>query len=276
MSRRNQLFTAASVLCVLCGSAVAQDRPVEDEPAAPPATSGWSEFSLATGFEYSSGDYGAAFDTDILYVPLTAKYENELFQFRVTVPYIRIEGPGAVLGGADGGVVVGPGGPGVTTESGLGDIILAATLNLYPDRDSPLPYVELTGKVKLPTADEDDGLGTGETDYTIQADIFKSFGPFTPFGTVGYRFRGDPPGFELNNSLLLSAGGVFKANDHFSFGGVYDYREASSVFSEDASEVTPFVVVKPTDQWAITGYGVFGLSDGSPDAGGGLQIRRAF
>jgi len=236
----------------------------------------WSQFSLSTGFEYSSGDYGAADNTNILYVPVSARYETSMFQFRVTVPYLRIEGPGSVLGGSDGGVVVGPGASGVTTQSGIGDVIVAATLNLYPSGDSALPFVELTAKAKVPTANENKGLGTGEFDFTVQADVYKKFGRITPFAMVGYRFRGDPDGFDLGNSLLLSGGATVKVNDQWSVGGVYDWREAATIFTEDASEVSPFIVFKPADGWSVNAYGVFGFSDGSPDTGGGLQIKRTF
>ncbi|MBB5517792.1 transporter [Amphiplicatus metriothermophilus] len=241
------------------------------------AQSGWNEFSLATGFEYTTGDYGADVDTDILYVPVTAIFETARFQLKATVPYLRIEGPGAVIGGPEGGgVIIGPGGPGVTTQSGLGDVIVSATYNLYPRSGGALPYVELTAKAKLPTADEDRGLGTGKTDVTVQADIFRSFGPLTPFAMVGYRFRGDPEGFDLENSFLASGGAVLKMSDRFSVGGVFDYREAATVFSEDSREISPFIAFKPAENVTVNAYGVFGLSDGSPDTGGGLQIRKAF
>jgi len=35
--------------------------------------------------------------------------------------------------------------------------------------------MDLTGKIKFGTADEDKGLGTGEQDYSLQADVFRFF-----------------------------------------------------------------------------------------------------
>src|SRR5690242_21390205 len=58
--------------------------------------------SLATGFDYTSGKYTGTENTDILYVPFIAKYETGPWTFRATVPYLRITGPGNVIGaGAD-------------------------------------------------------------------------------------------------------------------------------------------------------------------------------
>lgn len=238
------------------------------------AQDSWSEFRLAGGAEFTSGSYGATEDTDIFYIPVSASYETENFRFSGTVSYLQIEGPGGVIGG-DGGVVIGPGTGTVTSESGIGDTILAATYNLYP-QSADAPFFEITAKVKLPTADEEKGLGTGEMDYSIQADVFQAFGNVTPFATIGYKMRGDPDGFDLEDSLFASAGAAVKVSDKFSFGGVYDFREAATAAAENVSEVSPFTSVKLTESVVLQVYGVYGLSDGSPDTGGGFQLRRAF
>lgn len=238
------------------------------------AEEGWSEFRISGGAEFTSGSYGGTEDTDIFFVPVSASYETEKFRFKGTVSYLQIEGPGGVIGG-DGGVVIGPGGGAVTSESGMGDTILAATYNLYPDANDA-PFLELTGKVKLPTADSDKGLGTGEMDYSVQVDVFQAFGNVTPFGTVGYKLRGDPEGFDLNDSFFASAGAAVKMSETFSIGGVYDYRDAATDFADNVSEVSPFATFKVTDSAVVQVYGVFGLSDGSPDTGGGVQLRKSF
>jgi len=240
------------------------------------ADDNWSEFRAQSGMYYSTGDYGTSADTSILYLPFTLQYRTAQFQLSGTVPYLQIEGPGNVVGGPDGGgVIVGNGGP-VMTESGIGDIVLSATYNLYPDSSSSLPYVELTGKVKIPTADESRGLGTGKTDYTIEMEVFDTFNGVTPFGRVGYVFRGDPDGFDLNDTLYASGGLMFKVNDQVTFGGSYDWREATTDTSDDQQQIVPFAQFRPVHEWSLMAYGVFGLSDASPDAGGGLQITRRF
>src|SRR5258708_1661995 len=45
-------------------------------------------FTLGTGFDYTSGKYGSADKTEILYVPFTGKYETGPWTFRAVVPYI--------------------------------------------------------------------------------------------------------------------------------------------------------------------------------------------
>jgi hypothetical protein len=212
----------------------------------------------------------------ILYVPFTLKWESSRFQLRATVPYIRIDGPGSVLGGPEGGIVIGPATGPAVTESGIGDVIVAATYNLYPGTGTDRPFVELTAKAKMPTADETRGLGTGEADYTIQADIFRVFGNVTPFAMIGYRFRGDPTGLPLEDGIVTSGGLSIKVSDSVSFGASYDYREAATLLGNSVSELSPFVTVKAGTNWSLNAYGVLGFTDGSPNSGGGLQIGRTF
>ena len=60
--------------------------------------------------------------------------------------------------------------------------------------------LDLMGRVKFGTADADKGLGTGEQDFTVRADLYKYLEQFTLLGSVGYKFRGDPAGVDLENS----------------------------------------------------------------------------
>src|SRR5690606_24082214 len=122
---------------------------------------------LTTGFDFSHGDYGASRDTDLWYVPTSINYDLGPWRFSASVPYVHIDGPGAVVAGDGGGVVVGPGTGVSTSASGLGDVVGAVSYLIRPS--SPyIPFIELAARVKAPTANEDKGLGTGEFDTTLQ------------------------------------------------------------------------------------------------------------
>jgi len=94
----------------------------------------------------------------------------------------------------------------------------------------------------------------------------------TPFVTLGYRFLGDPPGIDLDDVVLFSLGAGYKISDDFSGGLVFDYRQASVATSDDSLELSPYLVWKPFERWGLNVYGIVGLSDGSPNHGGGVQI----
>lgn len=235
-------------------------------------TSGSSaKFKFGTGIDYTSGDYGIGLDTDITFVPIWGRLDTDSIKIKVTVPYIRIEGPAAVVGGIDAPVIIGEGGEEIVERSGLGDIVASLTYKV-PALGHGLPFIDLTGKVKIPTADETKGLGTGATDYSGQVDVFQKFGNVTLFGSLGYRVLGDAETFELNDGVIASGGFLYKISPAFNGGLILDYRSASTDASDGPLELMPYTTWKVNRHWSFQAYGVFGLSNGSPDAGGGLQI----
>jgi hypothetical protein len=230
-------------------------------------------FSLGAGVDYSSGKYGDVTSTDILYVPFTGKYETDSWIFKLTVPYIEITGPGNVV--RDVGVVRPTTSTTRTTERGLGDVVAAATYNLYAGGVSD-PVVDLTGKVKFGTADETKGLGTGENDYAAQVDVYKGLDRFTAFGTVGYRILGSPPGVSLNNVFYGSLGGSYKIDQDLSAGLMLDLRQKASPAGAPQRELTAFVARRLDKTWKAQAYAVKGFADGSPDWGAGANMAYSF
>lgn len=236
---------------------------------------------FGTGFDYSSGDYGDESTTDIIYVPFTVKYQNDFSAFKLTVPYISISTEGDVVGsGSD--VVVLENGNETTgeseTNSGLGDTSFSATYFLYEGSDeSPaIPMIDLIGKIKIPTADEEKGLGTGEYDYYFQTDLTWIVGMKTAvFTTLGYKIYGDPEEYDLNNVFYGSLGGAYQIKKGLSTGLIYDTRQASTDSGTATSEVTVYVSKKFGEKYKTLLYGVKGFSDGSADYGIGLTLSYA-
>jgi len=253
---------AAAVVVALAGSAQAQDTAIK----------------LGMGVNYSTGDYGTGQDVDIWSVPFTADLETGRWSLGLVVPYIVITSAGDVVGGTDAPVVTKKKKNNQnkrTTESGLGDIVMSAGYAVLPGYDGA-PFVELVGKVKFPTASDSKSLGTGEFDYTFLADMSQTMGKLTPFATLGYRINGDPEGTDLNNIFLASIGAVFELSEGLSAGAALDYRQAT-VDSADASlEISPYVSLSIRDAVSLDFNGVLGLTDGSPDIGGGLQLTITF
>ena len=226
-------------------------------------------FSWSTGLEYSSGTYGGADDIEDLYIPLKGRVDFERFSFGLTVPYLSVRAPQGTTVTDPGGVPV-PGTGEMITESGLGDIIAGVTMyDVLYSGDLGIA-LDLTGKIKFGTADEAKGLGTGEQDYTVRADLFKFFEQFTLLGSAGYKFRGDPADVDLEDVILGSIGGVYLPNEIISAGLIYDYRESAIVDGDAISELTAFVSRQIENGWAIQLYAFTGFSDSSPDWGAGI------
>lgn len=233
-------------------------------------------WKATTGLDYSVGDYGDTEDTKILYIPAMLRYTDFPWTLKLTVPYLQIDGPGDVVGGIDGGVVVGDT-TSVDTEknSGLGDVVASVVYSIDPWTDAA-PVIDLTGKAKLPTADEDKNLGTGEADYTLQVDLSKSFGAWMPFVTLGYQFMGSSDTLELDNRPYASVGSDYRVAKGTSLGAAYDWKQAATDTSDDSSEGSLYVNQKFDAGWSASLYTVAGFSDGSPAWGVGAQVGKSF
>src|SRR5712691_4799076 len=84
------------------------------------------EFSLGVGLNYSSGEYGTSTTTEILSVPIIARYDRGPWIFKLTVPYLSISGGTSVVPGIGRVTSTNPrrrgGGASEATATGLGDI----------------------------------------------------------------------------------------------------------------------------------------------------------
>jgi len=240
-----------------------------------PAAAHAQGLTVSTGIEYSSGKYGDTQKTEMYNVPVTGKYETGLWTFRLSLPLVRVTGPGnVVLVGDD--VVTLPGGSAErSTETGLGDLVGSAFYNVLDERTSKFG-LDIGAKVKLGTADEDKGLGTGENDHAVQADVFKPIGAINAFGTLGYRFYGDPPGLDLRSVFYGSFGGSYPLSTETSAGLAYDFRPRITDGGSSVSEATAFLSQRVSRDWRLQYYGVKGFSDGSPDFALGVMLSRSY
>lgn len=130
--------------------------------------------------------------------------------------------------------------------------------------------------MKLGTADEAKGLGTGEDDYSLQADIARVYDKTTLFGTLGYKWLGDTSTTNFGNVVYGSLGGSYKFTAETSGGLILDAREAATANGSAQTELTAFAGHKLFGSTRLQGYGVMGLTNGSPDWGLGATISRGF
>ena len=86
-------------------------------------------------------------------------------------------------------------------KTGIGDVILRTKYNFL--RKQPRwPDLAIVGRVKLPTGDEDELLGTGETNLLGLLVASQSFDRVTPHLNLGYEVTTDPE----QNNLRYAAG----------------------------------------------------------------------
>jgi Putative MetA-pathway of phenol degradation len=215
----------------------------------------------------------------MLSIPFTARYELDRWTYKLTVPWLEVKAPADVVPGV--GRVDASGKPkrrnfvGTKSESGLGDIVGAATYNTWYDEDQERG-IDLTGRVKLPTADAAKGLGTGSTDFSAQLDTYQTFDRTTLFADVGYYWFGHSDYVALKNAVNYGIGASQKINDSDSLGASFDGRQKASVGGAPQRELTFFWNRRTDSNTRFQAYVLFGMANGSPDFGLGVSAAKTF
>lgn len=229
--------------------------------------------SISTGIDYSSGKYGESERTETLYIPVGIKYENAEWTLRAIVPYVQANGPSNALGQGPDRVTLNTGQNTRRNVAGLGDIVLTASWTALQQEHW---LVDLGTKIKLATASEQDGLGTGKNDYALQTEVYRSIDKHTLFGTLGIKKMGDPDGVSLKDPIYASLGWSVRTSGQTSLGLSYDYRQKIQENGAPIRESSVFLNHKLDKNWKIQSYLVCGHSKASPDLGGGVFLHHAY
>jgi hypothetical protein len=188
MLRPHALFLALPLLIsgVLAGSAAA--APPEDTGFRPPVTPQRPSFSTNTSTTapgYLEAEVGASLQENLSEIPSLLKLGLlETTELSLGIMPLR-------------SVDLGP-----TSESGFGDVRLGLR-HRFVDEVEGVPSLAAEGWVKLPTADEDKGLGTGETDVGMLFIMSKSMAAFSFDANLGLSFIGDPVENDTNTHVNL-------------------------------------------------------------------------
>jgi hypothetical protein len=258
-----------------------------------PAAYATDGFSLGTGINNSSGNYGTSTTTGIWSVPVAATYRSDRWSFGLSVPYVSVSGSGNVIPGTGPVDNTNPLGRGLdqllggssttggntstasTAASGLGDVVASAGYDVISSAGRSYGLI-LTSKVKFGTANVNMGLGTGQNDYGLSLDSYKTMGKWTPFGGVGWTNYGSSPYIKLNNGMNANAGVDYRFETNDNLGVAYNYRQRIAAGGAAQSEVTAYWNHKFNDRVRLQGQALGGMTNGSPDWGVGTSINYRF
>jgi hypothetical protein len=168
---------AVAAVLIFTGGAVLAGRPLAIDDA-DPAEQGQFEFELGTAYEHD---------------PACNAWE---FPFGLTAGIL----PGVEAEVGFGGVVEELTELGERDhESGLGDLTAGTKWQFLPE-GAWLPAQALAAAVKFPTANDDKGLGSGETDYDLTWIASKKIGDKTGVHVnAGYTWVGEPDGEDVGD-----------------------------------------------------------------------------
>ncbi|THJ11912.1 MAG: transporter [Nitrospira sp. CG24C] len=296
---RNQWLVLCLVIGFMvasgAGSAMASPADKTDSGAALPS----SERNWQIGFNpsYSSGNYGTNTTSSFFYAPVSIRRFFRDGDVTLVIPFVTAttDGRSTLVGGnqtpVQSGSNSGPGGGGSgsggsgcdspdednpscltglapgqkLTSSGLGDIILRGRYYIVEEKGWT-PLVAITGRVKLPTADEKRGLGTGKMDEGVGAEVSKLLGDnWIVFLDGGFNIIGRPEGLNLRNQWWYDVGGGYYFAKNL-LGSVY-FEEYRSLFSgaQNIRDVFFGMSYRASSEWRFNGGVAVGLSNGAPD-----------
>lgn len=234
-----------------------------------------AELQVATGLDYAQGKYGSAQTTEQTAVPLIVRYVGDRVTARASVPYVWIQN---VNPGARGEAL--PCGNAANTPKnveGFGDLVTSLSYSVIQNREW---LVDVGGKAKWATGDEDKCLSSGKNDFSAVTDIVRRVDDLTLFTTLGWTKRGDPTlggvRTDYRDPFFGSIGASLKVAANTSIGTSYDYRERLTERSQAIREVSAFVTHRFTPGLKLQVYAVTGFTDASVDAGGGAILTTSY
>ena len=125
------------------------------------------------------------------------------------------------------------------TEGSFNDMAIAVKTSLLPEGEK-LPSFLLKTIVKLPTGDEDKGLGSGETDTTLVMVASKAIGHATLHGNIGYTFVGG----DLNDdNIVYGVALEYNIIPELALVGEA-FMETENDFDKEAHAVNPLVGIR--------------------------------
>src|SRR5512143_1881617 len=205
---------------------------------------------LEVGGGYKTGDFGTPVRSNLFYFSPILGYVAPRYEVSVTVPYLFLSNSG-------GGIT--------NSESGIGDIILRGSRVLMPEGKSGFS-LDGTLAIKIPTADETKGLGTGEADYGAFLGAHQRVDKFKLSLSFGYIKVGDPPSINFNDIYLYGIGisRIFGTTELFSS---FEGRRAIIPGAKNPQEINVGLFHVLNRDWAVKGGTFAGLNKGGPDFG---------
>ncbi len=137
-------------------------------------------------------------------------------------------------------------------------------------------YIDVTGKVKLPTASVSKGLGTGKVDVTASVDLIKDVGNASFYVSGRRKFAGKPTGSSLRSTWGGGVGASLRTSRSLTIGADYDWQQSSFAGGQSSSEVTGWAYIKLNNSLGVTLYAGTGFNNSSANFLGGATLTFKF
>ena len=233
-----------------------------------------NDLSVSLGGTIWDGDFGAATNSRISSALLGVRYRTGDLRLTASIPWMRIRSEGTFFTGIGGAPIFVA--PGVRTldsvREGVGDLTLGAAYLLPGGRARGFD-LEVSGRVKAPTASTSSQLSTGKADYSVGATISKTMGRLTPSIGGAYRILGDTQTWNFRDGFQVNAGATYALTNRTVLLANYEYAQATTHLIDDSHQlVVGASAPVGSSKFRITGFVSKGLSQGAADVSGGASL----
>lgn len=237
-----------------------------------------AKYSVGLGVDFATGDYDTDTTTDSWRVPLTIDYfPTDRLDFGLVVPYVHQNNSNTLLSGGTRFPFERRSDTRRTSfdssdsVSGLGDISLTAGYLLLKESEAS-PGVRPLLYLKFPTADEDEGLGTGEFDVGAGIGVSKWFGRWYTFAEGRYIFQGSNDELGLDDYATLTAESGYRMTRNFLPSISLWWSSAPADDASDIAEARLNGTYWLSEDVSLQGYIGKGLTKTAADFGAGMAV----
>ncbi len=234
-----------------------------------------SNFSASIGSYYSQGSYGAedpiSFetlpDTGIVAFPFSVKYKLGRWAFSLHSAYVNIDGNQSRIFFDDEFEAQSE--TSSQPHSGFSD--LTTKLSYRLDKYFDATYFRVGTKIKLPTSDKSDKLGSGEVDYSFFFNSATRLSKTIFLSNVGFQITGDSPTSHYNNRWYGRASIQRLIAKRFILGGSYYFKQAATETRGPIRKLGLSTTWMPNRKSSYSLLSGFGFSQSSSDWSLGIQ-----
>lgn len=105
-----------------------------------------------------------------------------------------------------------------SNEEGIGDISVRPEF-MFLEETENIPAMSFAATFKFQSGNEDKGLGSGETDYSLSLQFSKDFSPLKCHFNIGYTFVGQPKGETVDDVIFYNLACEYSLNDKLTLVG---------------------------------------------------------
>lgn len=235
--------------------------------AALPSLSVAQDWKATASATYETGKYGTDTRTTTYYFPLSLKRYLGVGDVSIVVPYIVQESTGQISTIEGRPIKLRKAASaGTSTNSGIGDVVLKGTYYLATEGKGTPFNLSLDGKIKVPTADDTEGLGTGEFDEGVGLEFDMGLREsYRLFADVSYTFIGKPAGTDLQDKAAFDVGVSKELNQKATLSVFYEESTPPVSGDEDARDVAVNAEFKVDKNVRFFVGGAVGLTNTAPE-----------